>query len=208
MCIRLHLHRIPCDTRPFLTLAKPTPRGRMCLQYVNPYSEPLRCPHRITKASSCRWSGCCVHSVADLPCACADRAAWGVEGPGEDLTRCLHFREYHEYEFRADGSGESAWEGFRYLDEWVTVDRDLNGGFYCESGEWRAAVGEVVRTGERLDGVVRAEGVSEKEVEEAWEAQRAAQGRLRGVDGRRADAFLGWGVEGESDVRPEAKAFI
>ncbi|KAK0634171.1 hypothetical protein B0T14DRAFT_492183 [Immersiella caudata] len=208
MCIRLHLHRIPCDTRPFLTLAKPTSQGLMCLQYVNPYSEPLRCPHRITKSSSCPWSGCCTHSSADLPCACADCAPWGKEGPGEDLTQCHHFREYHEYEFLKDGSDETPWEGYRYLDEWLTVDKDLNSEFYCKSEEWKRVVAEMIRSGEELNGVVGTGVVNEKEVDGAWGKQRQVQMRLRVLDPRRADAFLGWKVGEEVDARHAPADFI
>ncbi|KAK0654766.1 hypothetical protein B0T16DRAFT_486504 [Cercophora newfieldiana] len=219
MCIRLHLHRMPCDVRPFLTIAKPTLQGRMCIQYTNPYAEPLRCSHRITKTSSCPWNGCCKYTVADLPCSCAEDTPWGREGSREDLTKCSHFREYHEYEFRGDGEGEE-WSGYRYLDEWITVDKEMNGEFYCQTGEWKFALDELLRSGEKLLAAVqRADGYQEvmmtrretdlsvngevmgrmeKEVGEAWVEQRGAQRRLRVVDDRRADALLGFSVADEA----------
>lgn len=218
MCIRLHLHRMPCDVRHFLTLAKPTHQGRICIQYTNPYSDPLRCPHRPVR-NSCRWNGCCKHTVADLPCSCADAFPWGREGPSEDLTQCLHYREYHEYEFQINpelagpiDSDEPAWEAFRYLDEWVTVDRDIQPELYCHSQQWWEGVQELMRSGKRLREVVTTTegwrdpellvdaetmGSMERDVTAAWDQQRGVQRRLRIMDERRADALLGWNVEGE-----------
>jgi len=239
MCIRLHLHRIPCDTRPFLTLAKPSPQGKLCLRYINPYSDPVRCAHRITASSSCPWNGCCTHTSADLPCDCADSdradiAVWGKAGPGEDISRCLHFREYHEYEFRegskecareGEEGEEPAWQNWRYLDEWLTVDDDLHPEFYCQSGKWDAMVKELIQSGEELWGVVRVSDIHqgalniggvmdgkvlrrlEGELDVAWGKQREIQKRLRAADPKRAEALLGFAVGEEVEqVTPVSAA--
>lgn len=84
ICIRLHLHSMSYDVRPFLTIAKPSIQGKMCLQYTKPLRQasPLRPPHQPQLLLPLERL---LHAHLRRP-----RGGW------EDLTRCLHFREYHK----------------------------------------------------------------------------------------------------------------
>ncbi|KAK4132596.1 hypothetical protein BT67DRAFT_443789 [Trichocladium antarcticum] len=204
MCIRLHIHRMACDVRPFLAIARHSRQGRLSIQHINPYATPLQCPHHHHRRHSSHWhpepgagagtgagakamtgncphNGCCALQTLDLPCDCDGGPrphAWDDHGNVEGLTRCAHFRDYHQYVFQAHpavvaaggaeqshDAGEDGWAQYPVLDGWVAGEAeaaDLRGrddgrltDWFCEGEEWRRARDAMFKVGRMLDVVVR-----------------------------------------------------
>ncbi|KAK5654076.1 hypothetical protein OQA88_7756 [Cercophora sp. LCS_1] len=219
MCIRLHLHASPCDTRPFLALAvlspdQPPSSTLTAVRTIDPYAEPLWCTHRaVSPGVNCPWNGCCTLRTVDLPCDCANGADWGRED-NEDVTKCNHFVDYHEYQLSERNEGDKngdgdegyedeAWLECGYLNEWMTKDQDIEGfedkpKLYCEGELWKKEREELVKKGKALLGeVVAREGGGQVKMRvqgeaiRKWEEVRAVMRRLGGMDPQRAEALLG-----------------
>ncbi|KAM7185609.1 hypothetical protein V8F20_011743 [Naviculisporaceae sp. PSN 640] len=175
MCVRHQIHRMYCDARPCVAIARQTTDGKPTVRkYVNPYGAPLPCHrhkldnlavHDLLKSSTnCPFNGCCRLQTIDLPCDCADEKRnvhWGT-AEMEDITRCIHFREYHTYKHRTDplkqakrknhhlmiDIAENKWDDpdLPYLDSWVLLDfEDVN--FFCERAVYEAARLEFIQRG-------------------------------------------------------------
>lgn len=221
MCILYQTHSLPCDVRPFLALAKPSPAGNLPITHVDPYSPPLTCSHRHRRGSTCLLHGCCTLTTISLPCDCADTAPWGGIAVGteadEDITRCPHYREYHRYVCvnNAAGTDETLdlygdddpvlmekWPEYPTLDAWVAMPQarrepDRQPNFFCERAGWRAAVERLIGSGRRLWAEVsRAEERSRMVEEEGEGAVRGEEMKLGG----RAVAEAWEEVKGRQDV--------
>ncbi|KAK1757967.1 hypothetical protein QBC47DRAFT_398867 [Echria macrotheca] len=214
MCIRLHLHRMACDARPLVRLARSTPSDTdlSAIRVVDPYSQPRPCMHRILRDTRvCPWNGCCTLSTVDLPCRCAEKEAWGREGPAEDLTQCEHFREYHEYEqYRGNDPSSPAEEWIaskaKYLDDWVRDDdKDVHPSFYCESRDFARQRNKFVELAAGLEGMIGAEEEYDRDevesrvvpgqnrgLEQTWQKVADGQRAMAAVASKRAEAFLGF----------------
>ncbi|KAK1830640.1 hypothetical protein QBC39DRAFT_372683 [Podospora conica] len=166
MCILYFTHHLPCDVRPFLSLAKTSPTGlNLPTTHVDPYSAPLRCSHRFNRSApphtACPDHGCCTRVAVPLPCDCADTASWGGVATGseydEDIERCPHYREYHRYvcvDAPGDDAGEK-WPEYAALDAWVVMplarrEEDLQPNYFCEERPWTVAVAKLTVSGRRL----------------------------------------------------------
>ncbi|KAK0612521.1 hypothetical protein B0T17DRAFT_511707 [Bombardia bombarda] len=161
MCIRQHVHRMLCDVRPFAAVARQTFQGRMVTRVVNPYADPTNCRHDcLIFRGNCPWNGCCELQTIDLPCDCAGHFPWGKDEATEDIQKCRHFREFHEYVFSSRALLRPSRESLRspvdtrqmaegwnhgnpvpYLDGWVTMkldpdEPDTQPNLYCEVRNW------------------------------------------------------------------------
>lgn len=205
MCILYQTHSLPCDVRPFLALAKPSPAGNLPITHVDPYSTPLSCSHRHRRGNTCLLHGCCTLTTISLPCDCADTAPWGGIAVGteadENIARCPHFREYHRYVCvdNATGTDETLdlyrdddlvlgekWPEHPTLDAWVAMPQarrepDRQPNFFCERAGWRAAVERLIGSGRRLWAEVSRAEERGRMVEEQGEAAvRGGEMRLGG----------------------------
>ncbi|KAM7215457.1 hypothetical protein V8F06_009123 [Rhypophila decipiens] len=194
MCIRHNIHRMYCDVRPLVAVARQTADGQPTIRkYVNPYHPPHSCHkhereyvtvhgllrpdqpdsgyvpvHDLLKSSTnCPFNGCCRLQVIDLPCDCANEKKnrhWG-KGKQEDITQCVHFRNYHQHKYRTNRIKEAKkanhhllvdttdkpWDepDLPYLDSWVLLDfEDVN--FFCERAVFSAARSDFLAKGECL----------------------------------------------------------
>ena len=176
MCIRHHIHRMYCDTRSFVGIARETSQGPTTKTYTNPYEPPQKCEHdHLKTAEGCPFHGCCWIKTIDLPCDCADKPScksWG-HGANEDITQCPHFRDYHQYVYKITPLIEAKkkhaslvepnvhkkpWENMHlpYLDSWVTeklADKnqpDVPDDFFCDDANFRLWRLHVIYKGEAL----------------------------------------------------------
>jgi len=193
MCIRHQIHRMYCDVRPLVAIARQLPSSegterKTIRKYVNPYETPLSCPsglnhNSIRKDTNCPFNGCCRLRTVDLPCNCATKAAWGKEGPSEDITKCPHFREYHEYKHRTDTLAKAKSKNIHLafdttakpfpeipvLDKWVLLDSEVINVF-CEPEGFCAGRLHLLLKGESL--------LKEYTTAASWEKRLALQGPL------------------------------
>ncbi|KAK0725932.1 hypothetical protein B0H67DRAFT_571917 [Lasiosphaeris hirsuta] len=182
MCIRLYIHNMSCDARPFLTIARESEQGRLPVRYVNPSHEPLKCPHdHLRRQTNCPWNGCCTLETLHLHCESNPPPGPDATKPGHDhsITECLtDFREYHGYQYRnfsespVAASGEVGAEcdqdgGFQepHLDDWVIgyldspkvtygPDKDGPAMPFTRTPEWARATADLIEAGERLNAVL------------------------------------------------------